>query len=124
MTGSASGSAIVLILIRYGIVFIVAVLLAIIFKFVIPKIPEKYLIKELPVVSKAYEAVGVITIIVLMIFTRVMYITSQFGVEIENAYYDYAMGVTERIPGSSFAVYAYASICRLLCKISSTVYPI
>lgn len=124
MTGSASGSAIVLILIRYGIVFIVAALLAIVFKFLVPKIPEKYQIKELPVISKAYEVVGVISIIVLMIFTRVMYITSQFGIEIENAYYDYALGATERIPGTSYAVYAYAGICRLLCKISSTVYPI
>ena len=123
MTGSASGSAIVLMLIRYGIVFIVAVLLALIFKFLVPKIPEKYQIKELPVISKAYEVVGVISVIVLMIFTRVMYITSQFGVEIENAYYDYGLGATERIPGTSYVVYAYAGICRLLCKISSTVYP-
>ncbi|MBR4412697.1 MAG: hypothetical protein IKS60_03710 [Lachnospiraceae bacterium] len=124
MVGSAGGSAIVLILIRYGIVFIVAVLLALVFKFVIPKIPEKYQIKDFPVISKSYEAVGVISLIMLMIFVRVMFITSQFGVELENAYYDYALGVTNRLPGTSYVVYAYASICRLLCNISSTPYPI
>ena len=124
MVGSAEGSAIVLILIRYGIVFIVAVLLVLIFKFVVPKIPEKYQIKDLPVISKSYEAVGIITIIMLMIFVRVMFITSQFGVEIENAYYDYALGSTVRVPGTAYVDYAYASICSLLCKISSTPYPI
>ena len=124
MVGSAEGSAIVLILIRYGIVFIVAVLLVLIFKFVVPKIPEKYQIKELPVISKSYEAVGIITLIMLMIFVRVMYITSQFGVEIENAYYDYAVGSTVRVPGTAYVDYAYATICSLLCKISSTPYPI
>lgn len=124
MVGSAEGSAIVLILIRYGIVFIVAVLLVLIFKFVVPKIPEKYQIKDLPVISKSYEAVGIITLIMLMIFVRVMFITSQFGVEIENAYYDYALGSTVRVPGTAYVDYAYASICSLLCKISSTPYPI
>ena len=124
MVGSAEGSAIVLILIRYGIVFIVAVLLVLIFKFVVPKIPEKYQIKDLPVISKSYEAVGIITIIMLMIFVRVMFITSQFGVEIENAYYDYALGSTVRVPGTAYVDYAYASIFSLLCKISSTPYPI
>ena len=124
MVGSAEGSAIVLILIRYGIVFIVAVLLVLIFKFVVPKIPEKYQIKDLPVISKSYEAVGIISLIMLMIFVRVMFITSQFGVEIENAYYDYALGSTVRVPGTAYVDYAYASICSLLCKISSTPYPI
>ena len=124
MVGSADGSAIVLILMRYGIVFIVAVLLVLIFKFVVPKIPEKYQIKDLPVISKSYEAVGIITLIMLMVFVRVMYITSQFGVEIENAYYDYALGSTVRVPGTAYVDYAFASICALLCKISSTPYPI
>ena len=124
MVGSADGSAIVLILMRYGIVFIVAVLLVLIFKFVVPKIPEKYQIKDLPVISKSYEAVGIITLIMLMVFVRVMYITSQFGVEIENAYYDYALGSTVRVPGTAYMDYAFASICALLCKISSTPYPI
>ena len=124
VVGSAEGSALVLILIRYGIVFIVAVLLVLIFKFVVPKIPEKYQIKDLPVISKSYEAVGIITLIMLMIFVRVMFITSQFGVEIENAYYDYALGSTVRVPGTAYVDYAYSSICSLLCKISSTPYPI
>ncbi|MBP5494451.1 MAG: hypothetical protein J6X97_05090 [Lachnospiraceae bacterium] len=124
MVGSAEGSAIVLILIRYGIVFIVAALLVLVFKFVVPKIPEKFQVKEFPVISKAYEIVGIISVIVLMIFARVMVITSHFGDEIVSSYYDYAVGSTEYIPGTSYAAYTYASACRLLCKLSSTVYPI
>ena len=124
MTGSAEGSAIVPMLLRYGIVFIAAVLLVLVFKFVVPKIPEKYQVKELPVISKAYEIIGLSSTIVLMIFARVMVITSHFGDEISNAYFDYALGKTEHIPGTSYAAFAYSSVCRLLCKISSTAYPI
>ena len=124
MTGSANGNAIVPMLIKYGIVFISAILLVLIFKFVVPRIPEKYQIKELPVISKAYEIIGIVSVIVLMIFARVMIITSHFGDEIVSTYYDYALGITEHIPGTSYAAYTYASVCRLLCGISSTVYPI
>ena len=124
MTNAAAGSSIVPMLIRYGIVFIATALLVVLFKFVVPKIPEKFQIKELPVISKAYEVIGLLSALTLMIFARVMVITSHFGEEISNAYYDYALGVTEHIPGTSWGVYAYASVCRLLCKISSTPYPI
>ena len=124
MTNAAAGSSIVPMLIRYGIVFIATALLVVLFKFVVPKIPEKFQIKELPVISKAYEVIGFLSALTLMIFARVMVITSHFGEEISNAYYDYALGVTEHIPGTSWGVYAYASVCRLLCKISSTPYPI
>ena len=124
MTGSANGNAIVPMLIKYGIVFISAILLVLVFKFVVPRIPEKYQIKELPVISKAYEIIGIVSVIVLMIFARVMIITSHFGDEIVSTYYDYALGITEHIPGTSYAAYTYASVCRLLCGISSTVYPI
>ena len=124
MTNAAAGSSIVPMLIRYGIVFIATALLIVLFKFVVPKIPEKFQIKELPVISKAYEVIGFLSALTLMIFARVMVITSHFGEEISNAYYDYALGVTEHIPGTSWGVYAYASVCRLLCKISSTPYPI
>ena len=124
MTNAAAGSSIVPMLIRYGIVFIATALLIVLFKFVVPKIPEKFQIKELPVISKAYEVIGLLSALTLMIFARVMLITSHFGEEISNVYYDYALGVTERIPGTSWGVYAYASVCRLLCKISSTPYPI
>lgn len=124
MTNAAAGSSIVPMLLRYGIVFIATALLVVLFKFAVPKIPEKFQIKELPVVSKAYEVIGILSALTLMIFARVMVITSHFGEEISNAYYDYALGVTEHIPGTSWGVYAYASVCRLLCKISSTPYPI
>lgn len=124
MTNAAAGSSIVPMLLRYGIVFIATALLVVLFKFAVPKIPEKFQIKELPVVSKAYEVIGLLSALTLMIFARVMVITSHFGEEISNAYYDYALGVTEHIPGTSWGVYAYASVCRLLCKISSTPYPI
>ncbi|MBP5528832.1 MAG: hypothetical protein J6X80_02170 [Lachnospiraceae bacterium] len=124
MTAASGQSAIIPMLLRYGIVFFAAALLIVLFKFIVPRIPEKYQIKELPLISKAYEVVGILSIITLMIFARVMVITSHFGEEIVNAYYDYALGATERIPGTSFAVYAYASICRLLCKISTTPFPI
>ncbi|MBR5896561.1 MAG: hypothetical protein IKZ39_02980, partial [Lachnospiraceae bacterium] len=99
-------------------------MLALLFRYVVPKIPEKYQIKKLPVISKTYEVIGIVSILMLMIFARVMFITSQFGVEIGSAYYDYAMGYTELIPGTSFASYVFSSICRMLCGISSTVYPI
>jgi len=124
ITNAAAGSSIVPMLLRYGIVFIATALLVVLFKFAVPKIPEKFQIKELPVVSKAYEVIGLLSALTLMIFARVMVITSHFGEEISNAYYDYALGVSEHIPGTSWGVYAYASVCRLLCKISSTPYPI
>lgn len=124
MTNTEAGSSIVPMLLRYGIVFVATALLVVLFKFAVPKIPEKFQIKELPVVSKAYEIIGLLSALTLMIFARVMAITSHFGEEISNAYYDYALGVTEHIPGTSWGVYAYASVCRLLCKISSTPYPI
>jgi len=121
----ASGQSMILpMLIRYGLVFISAALLILLFKFVVPKIPDKFKINELPLIGKAYEIIGLLSAVILMIFARVMVITSHFGEEISNPYFDYALGVSEKIPGTSFGVYAYASICRLLCKISSTVYPI
>ena len=68
MTNAAAGSSIVPMLLRYGIVFIATALLVVLFKFAVPKIPEKFQIKELPVVSKAYEVIGILSALTLMIF--------------------------------------------------------
>ncbi|MBO4310243.1 MAG: hypothetical protein J5856_04135 [Lachnospiraceae bacterium] len=117
-------SAIMPMIIRYLIVFVAAGLIAAVFKALIPLIPEKFLPKELPILSKLFEVLIVLFVPVLMIFVRIIALSSVIGLEINNVYYNYAIGESVTLPDTSFASYAYASVCKFLCKFNATAYPI
>lgn len=121
---ASADSAIVPMLIRYGIVFIAAAVLVMAFKFLVPRIPEKYQIKSIPVIPKSYELIGFAVVVILMVFLRVMYITSLFGEEIDNVFLNYALGDAVVLPGNAFAINVYAGICKILCGINASAYPI
>ncbi len=121
---SSDNGALLPMLIRYAIVFVAAALVVLIVKFVVPRIPEKYIPEKLPVFPKSIETIIVILVPVMMIFLRILVITSKIGEDINNIYYNYALNVSNDLNDTTFLSYAYASICRLLCKISATPYPI
>ena len=112
---SSDNGALLLMLIRYAIVFMVAALVV---------LTEKFIPENLPVFPKSIETIIVIFIPILMIFFRILVITSKIGADIHNIYYDYALNVSNDLNDTTFLSFAYASICRLLCKISATPYPI
>ena len=121
---SSDNGALLPMLIRYAIVFVAAALVVLIVKFVVPHIPEKYIPEKLPVFPKSIETIIVILVPVMMIFLRILVITSKIGEDINNIYYNYALNVSNDLNDTTFLSYAYASVCRLLCKISATPYPI
>lgn len=121
---SSDNGALLPMLIRYAIVFVAAALVVLIVKFVVPHIPEKYIPEKLPVFPKSIETIIVILVPVMMIFLRILVITSKIGEDINNIYYNYALNISNDLNDTTFLSYAYASICRLLCKISATPYPI
>lgn len=121
---SSDNGALLPMLIRYAIVFVAAALVVLIVKFVVPHIPEKYIPEKLPVFPKSIETIIIILVPVMMIFLRILVITSKIGEDINNIYYNYALNVSNDLNDTTFLSFAYASICRLLCKISTTPYPI
>ena len=121
---SSDNGAILPLILRYAIVFVSAALVVLIVKFVVPHLPEKYVPEKLPVFPKYIETVIVVIVPVLMIFLRIIVITSRIGEDINNIYYNYAINASDNLTDTTFATYAYASICRLLCKINATPYPI
>ncbi len=121
---SVNNGALLPLIIRYAIVFVAAGFVILIVKFVIPHLPEKYVPEKLPVFPKSVETVTVILVPVLMVFIRIIVITSKIGEDVNNIYYSYALGTTNLLPDTTFATFLYASICRLLCRINSTVYPL
>lgn len=121
---SSDNGAILPLILRYAIVFVSAALVVLIVKFVVPHLPEKYVPEKLPVFPKSIETVIVVIVPVLMIFLRIIVITSRIGEDINNIYYNYAINASDNLTDTTFATYAYASICRLLCKINATPYPI
>ena len=119
-----AGSAIVPMLLKYAIVFVSAALIIHLYKTLVPKLPEKFTSFELPVIPKLFDTLGLVFCVLIMIFLRIMIITSQFGVEINNIYYEYAIGSTTKLPDTTFASFLYANICKLLLNIHKSGYPV
>ncbi len=124
LTDSTGGSVMLSVLFKYAIVFIVAALIILIYKILFPKLPEKITSFQIPAIPKVFEIVGLVLVVLIMIFLRIMIITSKLGADINNIFYEYGLGNTTKLPDTTFASYLYALICRLLLKIHPSVYPL
>ncbi len=124
LTDSTGGSVMLSVLIKYAIVFIVAALIILLYKILFPKLPEKITSFQIPAIPKVFEIVGLVLVVLVMIFLRIMIITSKLGADVNNIFYEYGLGNTTKLPDSTFASYLYALICRLLLKIHPSVYPL
>ena len=124
--GTTEGNVFVPMLFKYGIVFVAAAVIILVYKFCFPLIPEKYLPKKIPVIPKFVEAIGAALIVIFMLFFRIMIITSRIGSdeEINNVYLNFATGVSDTLPNTTMLTYVYAVICKLLCNIHPSEYPL
>ena len=124
--GSTEGNVFVPMLFKYGIVFVAAAVIILVYKFCFPLIPEKYLPKKIPLIPKFVEAIGAALIVIFMLFFRIMIITSRIGSdeEINNVYLNFATGVSDTLPNTAMLTYVYAVICKLLCNIHPSEYPL
>ena len=119
-----SQGSIIGILLRYGIVFVAAAFIILLYKILIPHFPTKYLPAEKPVIYKYLEVAGLFLAVLAMIFIRLMAVASTVGEEINNIYLNFALGVSDKLPNTAMVSYIYALICTLLCKIHPSQYPL
>ncbi len=121
---SGSGSAIIFMCIRYAFVFIVAVLAVLLYKIFFPMIPEKFTKFKIPVIPKLFETFGVVIAGILTVFTRILFVTSYFEIEITSEIYKYAVSATDKLPDSSMLTFLYASICKGIYNLIPSPYAI
>ena len=119
-----SQGSIIGILLRYGIVFVAAAFIILLYKILIPHFPTKYIPAEKPVIYKYLEVAGLFLAVLAMIFIRLMAVASTVGEEINNIYLNFALGVSDKLPNTAMVSYIYALICTLLCKIHPSQYPL
>lgn len=108
---SGNSDFLIPLLIKYGIVFAGTAILIVGYTLGIKYIPEKYIPKKFPVLSKNVELIIVGLCVILAGFVRLMAVANVLGHEIESEYYSYAQGISNALTDTSFVSLLYAKLC-------------